>query len=99
MKKKVLLYMLAAGLLLAVGCSQNEHAESVANVKRVEEPKELFDPEEAFSEIPHDYFKAEWMEGESKAADGERSVYKETYDFELSMDKAVIPYTVSGEVV
>ena len=50
-----------------------------------------------FFEIPHSSFEAEWLEGGMKDEDGH--VYEEVYDFVLAMDRAVIPYTVSGKLI
>lgn len=62
-------------------------------------PREQFDPEEAFSEIPHSSFEAVWLEGNTTDKDESSPVYEEAYDFTLVMDKAVIPYTISGKLI
>lgn len=87
MKKTFMICVLIAGVLASTGCSGS----------RVKTPKEVFAPEEAFAEIPHSSFEAKWLEGGMKDEDGH--VYEEVYDFVLSMDKAVIPYTVSGKLI
>ena len=87
MKKAILIGVLIAGVMTLAGCAGN----------RVQAPKQVFDPEEAFSEIPHSSFESEWLEGGMKDEDGR--VYEEVYDFVLSMEKAVIPYTVSGKLI
>lgn len=93
MKKILLLYALIAGVTAFVGCSESNTADTV------EIPKEVFDPEEAFSEIPHDSFTAVWLEGGMLDEESDRPVYEETYDFILTMEKAIIPYSVSGKVI
>lgn len=64
-----------------------------------EEPKERFNPQEAFIGVPYDSFEAVWLEGGMGSAEGLRAVYEETYDFELKKELAVIPYTVSGKLI
>lgn len=93
MKKIVLICVLIASVAVFAGCSGYDEG------KHVEMPKELFDPREAFSEIPHDSFSAVWLEGGMADENSELMVYEETYDFELAMETAVIPYTVSGKLV
>ena len=87
MKKGILICVLIAGVLVSTGCSGS----------RVKAPERVFEPEEAFFEIPHSSFEAEWLEGGMKDEDGH--VYEEVYDFVLAMDRAVIPYTVSGKLI
>ena len=87
MKKVILICVLIAGVLVSTGCSGS----------RVKAPERVFEPEEAFLEIPHSSFEAEWLEGGMKDEDGH--VYEEVYDFVLAMDRAVIPYTVSGKLI
>ena len=87
MKKVILICVLIAGVLVSAGCSGS----------RVKAPERVFEPEEAFLEIPHSSFEAEWLEGGMKDEDGH--VYEEVYDFVLAMDRAVIPYTVSGKLI
>ncbi|MFR1128596.1 MAG: FMN-binding protein [Enterocloster bolteae] len=87
MKKGILICVLIAGVLVSTGCSGS----------RVKAPERVFEPEEAFLEIPHSSFEAEWLEGGMKDEDGH--VYEEVYDFVLAMDRAVIPYTVSGKLI
>lgn len=93
MKKAVLAGALIVSILAFSGCNEN-HQE-----KHIEPPKELFNPEDAFAEIPHDGFEAKWLEGVMIDEDSDSPVYEETYDFVLSMEKAVIPYTVSGTLI
>lgn len=90
MKKSMLIWVMAAVVGVSAGCLGNSR-------NRVEPPRERFDPEEAFSEVPHSGFEAVWLEG--GMTDEENQVYQETYDFVLTMEKAVIPYKVSGKVV
>ncbi len=90
MKKRMLIWMMAAVVGVTAGCLGNSG-------NRVEPPKERFDPEEAFSEIPYSSFEAVWLEG--GMTDENNRVYQETYDFVLDMEKAVIPYKVSGKVI
>lgn len=92
MRKTVLICVLAASVMVSAGCFGNR------DKNRVEAPKEVFDPEEAFSEIPHDSFEAVWLDGGMRA-DDDRQIYEETYDFVLTMNRAVIPYTVSGKLI
>ena len=87
MKKGILICVLIAGVLVSTGCSGS----------RVKAPERVFEPEEAFLEIPHSSFEAEWLEGGMKDEDGH--VYEEVYDFVLAMDRAVIPYTVYGKLI
>lgn len=87
MKKIILICMLVSGIMISSGCSG----------KRVKPPEQVFDPEEAFAEIPHSSFEAEWLEGSIKDEDSQ--VYEEVYDFVLTMENAVIPYTVSGKLI
>lgn len=93
MKKAILICVLIAGVLASAGCFGS----------RVKAPERVFEPEEAFREIPHSSFEAEWLEGGMKDGNGMKvgdgHVYEEVYDFVLAMDKAVIPYTVSGKLI
>lgn len=92
MRKIITICLLAAVVLAFAGCSANEQG------RQIEEPGEQFDPEEAFSEIPHSSFEAVLLEG-GMTGKKEPPVYEETYDFKLTMDRAVIPYTVSGKLI
>lgn len=67
-EKVILICVLIAGVLVSAGCSGS----------RVKAPERVFEPEEAFLEIPHSSFEAEWLEGGMKDEDGH--VYEEVYD-------------------
>ena len=58
MKKVILICVLIAGVLVSAGCSGS----------RVKAPERVFEPEEAFLEIPHSSFEAEWLEGGMRTA-------------------------------
>lgn len=98
MKKIVLIWALTAAVMASVGCAGAHDVNYDVNQAQAEMPREQFDPEEAFLEIPHDSFKSVWLNGGMTSQDSEPPVYEETYDFVLSMEKAVIPYTVTGKV-
>lgn len=95
MRKIILICVMTAFAMTSAGCFGGHELRQT----QMEVPREQFDPEEAFLEIPHNKFEAVWLDGSMKAEGSDLKVYEEAYEFKLSMEKAVIPYTVTGKLI